>query len=272
MSLIINLCPTGMIPTKQMTAHVPIYPKEIISTAVRCAELGARIVHIHPRNKEGKPTWKKEIFAEIIGGIREQTNDILISATTSGRFWNDFERRSQCLELTDDLKPDLASLTVGSNNFIQSASVNDPTMIKQLAQKMMDVGIKPELEVFEPGMVNMANYLLRKIIKDDKPYFNILLGSLGTSPLHLPSLSAFLTLLPPTAVWSLAGIGRFQLRANVLALAAGGHLRVGLEDNIYLQKKELATNEALVERIAKIASMMDIFPASIEETRKQLGL
>ena len=137
----------------------------------------------------------------------------------------------------------------------------------------MDMGIKPELEVFEPGMVNKANFLLKKkIIVDKKPYFNILLGSLGTSPLHVPTLAAFLSLLPPNAVWSLAGIGRFQLRANVMALAAEGHIRVGLEDNIYQEGKELATNESLLKRILKIASEMNIYPATIEEVRSELGL
>jgi uncharacterized protein (DUF849 family) len=262
-----------MVPTKEITSFVPITPDEIIATAVSCAKLGARIVHIHPRDTHGKPTWKKEVFAKIIGGIREKTNEILISATTSGRYWGEFEKRSECLDLQEDLKPDLASLTVGSNNFIRSASVNSPTMIKQLAQKMMDRGIKPELEVFEPGMINMANYLLKKgIIVDTKPYFNILLGSLGTSPLNPASLASFLSLLPSEATWSLAGIGRFQLRANVMAMAAGGNIRVGLEDNIYYTKKNLASNEELLERLLRIASEMDISPSSIEETRGCLGL
>lgn len=265
-----------MVPTKEQTPHVPVTPQEIIDACVQCAIAGARIVHIHPRDQNGKPTWKKEVFARIIGGIRERTDKLLISATTSGRYWSEFDKRSACLELQGDLKPDLASLTLGSNNFIRTASVNTPSMIQDLARKMQDSGIKPELEVFEPGMVNTANYLLGKgILCNQAPYFNILLGSLGTSPLDVVVLGAFLAQLPPDSVWSLAGIGRYQLPANVLALATGGHIRVGLEDNIYYQhlpSKQLATNLQLVERVISIAGHMGIEVASPEETRSMLGL
>lgn len=237
--------------------------------------MGASIVHIHPRDKDGRPTWKKEIFARIIGGIREKNNKLLICVSTSGRNWSEFEKRSECLELTKDLKPDLASLTVGSMNFINQESINSPEMIERLALKMRSANIKPELEVFEPGMIHKANYLIKKgIIKDGSPYFNILLGSLGTSPLSPSVFSAFHALLPDNAVWSLAGIGSFQLDANVMSLALGGNVRVGLEDNLYLdrEKKILASNEKLVERILKIMSFLDLKATSPKETRKILKL
>lgn len=273
MSLIVNLCPTGMIPTKDMTHHVPTTPEEIIETSVACANMGARIVHIHPRDENGKPTWKKEIFAQIIGGIREKTDKLLISATTSGRYWSEFDKRSECLELEGDLKPDLASLTLGSNNFIHTASVNAPDMIQDLAKKMKDRGIKPELEVFEPGMANTANYLISKgILEADKSYFNILLGSLGTSPLDANVLGCFLSQLPRDAVWSLAGIGRYQLRANVMALAMGGHIRIGLEDNIFYKPGLLASNQDLLGRILRIAWFMGVDIATPKQTREMLGL
>jgi uncharacterized protein (DUF849 family) len=264
-----------MVPTKEITPYVPVTPDEVADTAVRCAELGARIVHIHPRDEYGKPTWKKEIHASIIEKIRNKTDKLLISATTSGRFWKDFERRSECLDLEGDLKPDLGSLTVGSNNFIKSASVNSPQMIADLATKMMDKGIKPELEVFEPGMVHKANILIKKgIIKDKAPYFNILLGSLGTSPVHPATFGAIHALLPSNAVWSLAGIGQFQLQANLLGLSFGGHIRVGLEDNIFYNRetKRLATNEQLLERIVGIMNLMGRQPTSPEETKQILNV
>jgi uncharacterized protein (DUF849 family) len=262
-----------MIPTKEMTPHVPVSPQEIIDDAVRCAEIGARIVHIHPRDEMGKPTWKKEVFAKIIDGIRSKTDQILISATTSGRFWDDFERRAECLELKGDLKPDLASLTVGSNNFIHTASINSPTIIHQLAQKMMDVGIKPELEVFELGMVHKTNVMLKKgLITNTSPYFNILLGSLGTSPLHPAAFAAFHALLPENAIWSVAGIGRYQLAANILGLVHNGHIRVGLEDNIYYQNKVLGTNDMLVARIVGLSQTLGRDIATIEQTREILAI
>src|SRR3990170_6985481 len=207
--IIINLCPTGMVPTKAMNPHLPVTPREIVSTALNCANLGASIIHIHPRDEHGHPTWEKAVFAEIISGIREKNDQIIINTTTSGRDWDEFEKRSDCLNLEADLKPDLASLTIGSQNFINTASVNSPEMIEKLALKMKEKGIKPELEVFEPGMMHKANYLIKKGVIEGVPYFNILLGSLGTSPLHPTVFSAFHALLPENAIWSVAGIGQF---------------------------------------------------------------
>lgn len=273
--LIINVALTGMVPTKNETPHVPVTPKEIAASALRCAKLGASIVHIHPRDKDGKPTWKKEVFAEIIKLIREKNKEVIISVTTSGRLWNEFEKRSECLDLKGILKPDLASLTVGSMNFIRTASVNEPEMIKSLAIKMGEKKIKPELEIFEPGMINTAKYLMKKgIISSEKPYFNILLGSLGSSPLDSSCLAAMLNQLPEGAIWSFAGVGDYQLDADVVGLALGGHLRVGLEDNIHFDRArtKLATNETFVKRILAIADLMGIEIATAKEARKMLGL
>lgn len=272
--VIINLCPTGMVPTKAMNPQVPVTPQEIIASALACARLGASIVHIHPRDEQGKPTYKKEVFAEIIAGIREQNDQLIINTTTSGRDWTEFEKRSECLDLTGDLKPDLASLTVGSQNFVNTASMNAPEMIERLATKMRNNGIKPELEVFEPGMIHKANYLIKKGIITGIPYFNILLGSLGTSPLHPATFGAFHALLPDNAVWSVAGIGQFQLDANIMGLSFGGNIRVGLEDNMYFdrEKKVLASNEMLVERMVKQIKLMHLEVATPADTRTLLGL
>ncbi|HVY53042.1 MAG TPA: 3-keto-5-aminohexanoate cleavage protein [Gammaproteobacteria bacterium] len=273
--VIINLCITGMVPTKDMTEFIPISSAEIIRTALACGRLGASIIHVHARDTDGKPTWKKDVFAPIIEGIRNKNNNLIINTTTSGRNWSDFERRADVLELSGDLKPDMASLTVGSMNFIKDPSMNSPEMIEQLATKMMERDIKPEFEVFEPGMVHKANYLLeRGIVKDSHPYFNILLGSLGTSPLEPSVFAAFYAQLPKNAIWSVAGIGTYQLDANIMSLAYGGSVRVGLEDNIYYdrQKTLLASNEMLVERIATIIRQMGLEVATAEEARIMLGL
>jgi uncharacterized protein (DUF849 family) len=275
MSLIINLALTGMVPTKEMTPHVPITPQEIIDTVIRCGEMGVQIAHIHPRDADGSPTWKKEAFQRIICGIRSRNEKILISATTSGRNWSEFEKRSECLELEGDDKPDLGSLTIGSLNFIRTASVNPPDIIHQLAQKMADRGVKPELEIFECGMIHKANTMLKTgLIKDNKPYFNILLGSLGTAPMHPSAFAAIHVLIPENAEWSVAGVGPYQLDANLLGIAFGGNVRTGLEDNIYLDKnkKVLASNEQLVQRIVDIAGRMGLKIASFGETCQRLGI
>lgn len=275
MGVIINLAGTGMIITKEMTPHVPITVQEIIDTSLRCAELGAQILHIHPRDENGKPTWKKEVFQKIITGIRNKNPHVLISATTSGRNWSAFDKRSECLELTGDDKPDLASLTIGSLNFIKATSVNEPQMIHQLAQKMIDHGIKPELEIFDAGFLHKANVMLKTgIIKDEKPYFNILLGSLGTAPLHPSVFAGIHALLPPNAEWAVAGIGSYQLDANLMSLSFGGNIRTGLEDNIYFdrQKKILATNEQLLLKITLFIQTMGLSVASCQEVRERLGI
>ena len=273
--IIINLCLTGMVPTKELNPNTPITPDEIVDCTLKCADLGASIIHIHPRDENGQPTWKKEIFADIIGKIRSKNKELVLCVTTSGRNWNEFEKRSECLELEGILKPDMASLTLGSMNFIRQESVNSPEMIEKLALKMKEQNIKPEIEIFEPGMLHKANYLIEKgIIENDNPYFNILLGSLGTSPIDPTVFASIYNLLPANAVWALAGIGDFQLRSNILGLIFGGNVRVGLEDNIFFnrEEKKLASNENLVKRISEIIKLMGLEIATPKETREILNL
>lgn len=264
-----------MIPTKELNRSVPLTPQEIAKEVDMAVKHGASIVHVHARDKSGEPTWKKEIYAEIIKRIREKQLDVIITVSTSGRNWSEFEKRAEVLELDGDVKPDMATLTMGSMNFINTASMNSPEMIEKLATTMQKNGIKPEFEIFEPGMIHKANFMLeRGIIKDENPYFNIFLGNLGTAPLEITNVSALLNLLPKNANWAFAGLGRFQLRANVMGLTLGGGVRLGLEDNIYLnqEKDELASNQSQLERINKIIELMDLEISSIGETRKNLGL
>jgi 3-keto-5-aminohexanoate cleavage enzyme len=271
--IIINACLTGMVPTADMTPHVPISPKQIVECALECIKLGASVIHVHARNPDGTPTWKKTIFEEIIKGIRAVDKDVVISVTTSGRNWSEFEKRSECLEISGKLKPDFASLTVGSLNFIRTASVNTPDMITKLALKMKEKGIKPELEIFEPGMIHMTKYLIKKeIISPDRPYFNLFFGSLGTMPLEPASLAVYHALLPQGAIWSVGGVGDYQLDANVMSLSMGGHVRVGLEDHIYFDRKreKLASNQNLIERLVKMIKLMDLEVATSKEAREML--
>jgi len=264
-----------MVPTKEMNPYVPITPEEIVKDAMACKKLGCSIVHIHPRDKDGKPTWKKEYFKKIIGMIREKAPELLISATTSGRHWPEFEKRSECLELSGDYKPDMASLTVGSMNFMHDPSTNSPQIIEQLALKMKEKGIKPELEIFEAGMIHKAKFLMEKnILSSEKPYFNIFFGNLGTAPLDAVSVGSFLGILPLGSIYSFGGIGRFQLDSNMAGVAFDGNIRVGLEDNIFMdaEKKHPASNAMLVERIVKIIKLSGREIATPKETRKMLNI
>lgn len=268
--LIIKLAPTGMIPTKDQTAYIPITPEEIALDTYKAYKLGASIVHVHARDEQGRPTHKKERFAEIFELIREKCPDIIICATTSGRVTPQVEHRSEVLAL----KPEMASLTVGSLNFPNYPSVNSFQTIRDLARIMMKNEILPELEIFESGFINTSKYLAKRGELKLPMHFNLLLGSLGSIPAGMKDLVYLVGSLPANSTWSATGIGRFQTRINTAAMLMGGHVRVGIEDSIYYNypMKEIATNEALVKRIVRLAKEIGREIASPDEARQMLGI
>ncbi len=273
--LIVNFCPTGMIPTKAMTPHVPITPDEVIDDACRALELGVAIVHLHAREADGSPTYRGEIYEKMILGIRRHFSDAVICVSCSGRNYPEFEQRSEVLELSGAARPDLASLTLTSLDFPTGTSQNAPDMVLALGEKMVARGIKPELECFDFGMINAANVLIGKGLLGEPPhYFNLLLGSRYSVPATARHLSNMIEDLPPDSLWSATGIGLFQLPMNVLAIAMGGHCRVGLEDNIYhgFDRAELATNAGLVGRVAHISETFGRPLANSTTARALLGL
>lgn len=272
--LIINAAITGMVPKKKDTPYVPLTVQEIIEDAERCCKAGASIVHIHARDENGEPTYKKEVFAEIIRGIRSRCPDLIICASTSGRAHNTFEKRSEVLELEADAKPDMGSLTMGSLNFANQASINTPEMIESLALKMKDNGIIPEIEIFESGMINAAKALISKGVLVEPYYFNLLLGSIYSAPGTLFDLSCMVKNLPLGVHWGAAGIGKFQLNMNLAAILMGGNVRVGLEDNIYYDndKRELATNEMLIQRLVRLSHEIGREIATPQEAREIIGI
>lgn len=270
--LIINACITGMIPTKNSTKFVPISTEEIIEDAIKVCDAGARIVHLHARDETGKPTYKAKTYEKIISSIKKQRPELICCTTTSGRGWSDFEKRAEVLELTGSSKPDMASLTLGSLNFLSGASVNTISTIERLALKMKEKKIKPELEVFDYGMINIAKYLERHKILEGIKYFNIMLGNINTAQADIGNLSNMIKELPSNSIWASAGIGQYQLPMNTAAILAGGHVRVGIEDSIYYdyKKTKLASNEELVKRIVRIADELQRPIASFSQTKKLL--
>lgn len=271
--VIINAAVTGMVPLKSETPHVPISENEIVRDAIACHRAGAAIIHLHVRDIDGNPCYKAEKYGRIIRRIREEC-DVILSASTSARVFKEFEKRSEVLLLEGIEKPEMASLTTGSFNFPKQASVNPPEMIFRLAETMLARGIKPEIEIFDSGMLHYVKYLDSKM-KFPRPfYFNLLFGSLGGIPGRLEDMAYLVMNLPQESVWSAAGIGVFQLPVNTMALVAGGGVRVGLEDNIYYDydKRRLASNGQLVERIARIARELQRDIASPKQVRKALNL
>jgi 3-keto-5-aminohexanoate cleavage enzyme len=269
--LIINAAITGMVPMPQHNASVPITVPQIVAEARRCAAAGASIIHLHAREAGGAPTWRREIYQEIIDGIRGVCPELLISGSTSGRLWSDFEKRAAVL----DCRPDFASLTPGSMNFPGAASVNPPETVQKLAAAMAERGVVPELEFFELGMIDFVrDFLMPKGWLRPPFYANLLLGSLGTMAASARNLVHMVDALPAGTVWSAAGIGRFQFPINTLAIAMGGHVRVGLEDNLWMDaaRTDPATNARLIERVVRLASATGRSIATPAEARLVLGL
>lgn len=249
--MIINLCPTGMIPTKSMTPHIPEEPNEIIDCVLECCDIGITMVHLHAR-EQGIPTWKPEIYHRVVEDLTNNAPELIICVSTSGRTFPELEKRSAVLEI-DGI--DMASLTLSSVNFNSEASVNSPAMIISLLEKMNESGVKPELEVFDSGMVNYAKYLIKKGLLTPPYYFNFILGNVSCMQPTLLGIGYMLSELPPDSVISMGGIGNHQRTVNNLAIVNNMGVRVGLEDNIWMDDERtfLATNAELVRRVHKVA-------------------
>lgn len=268
---IVNVCLTGIIPTKKMNAFVPLTPEEIAKDVEDCIELGASIFHVHARDEQGHPDWRKETYETIFKAIRRVSREVAICASTSGRRWTEIEKRTACLDANP--RPDMASLTLGSLNFMNEGNLNSPQIILTLHQMMNERGIKPELEIFDIGMARTTARLINDGILQPPCYANIILGNTSTADASLLDLAALLQHLPKEIIWCAAGIGKTQLKANTLGILFGNGVRVGLEDNLYIDdNKTPATNAGLVERVVKIGRLLGKSPMSISETRERLGL
>ncbi len=273
-SLILNACLNGMLPTRSKNPHTPIAPDEIVREVGVAAACGAAIAHIHARGRDGAPTWDPGVYREIIQGIRAQNPDIIVCATTSGRLWSEREKRAAVLWLEGEHKPDMASLTLGSMNFPAHVSANPPDDILYLLDAMNAQGIVPECEVFDPGMIDFLRHLTETGRLRAPYYVNILMGNRGTSAATPMNLAWMADRLPPGGVWAAGGIGKAQFTVNCLALAMGGHVRVGIEDNLYLdsETKTPASNEVLIRRVLDVARAMGRRPLAPAAVRPLLGL
>ena len=272
---IINFTPTGMLMNKKDTPYIPISVNEIIADVKRAYQIGITTVHLHARNEDNQqPCYKKEVFKEIILGIREFAPDLVIAVTTSGRCYNEFSMRTDVLNLDGQAKPDMGSLTLSSLNFNKTASINEPQMIKSILLKMNEQGIKPELEVFDAGMINYAKYLIRKGLLRAPYYFNFILGNIACAQPTLLQTGVLISELPENSICTLGAIGNFQLQTNALAIVNGYGVRVGLEDNIWYDntRTKLATNEEYLLRIHKIMDTMDKELCTSQEFRELADL
>jgi 3-keto-5-aminohexanoate cleavage enzyme len=266
--LIITVAPTGSVPTKMMTPHVPITSDEIIETAINCEKAGASIIHIHARNPDDESASTDfGIFKEIYSGLNAHTN-LILQISTGGRAGMAYVQRCERLKL----RPEMASLTTGSVNFPNSVYANSPQLIESLARDMRNYGIKPEMEIFDVSMIRNALDLVEKGLANPPLHFDFVMGLKGAIPATIENLVHLKNSIPPNATWSVAGVGPAQLQMATHAILMGGHVRVGLEDNIYYRKGELATNEQLVERVFRIAGELGREVADTHKTRRILHL
>jgi 3-keto-5-aminohexanoate cleavage enzyme len=272
--LIVNVALTGMVARRARVPHVPVTSEQIVADAERCFEAGATIFHLHARDADERPTWRREAYAETIVELRRRCPGAVVCATTSGRDGADVDQRADVLQLDGEARPDMASLTLGSLNFRDGPSVNAIATVEELARRMAAAGIQPELELFDLGMAHLAHRLLDRGLIAQPLYANVMLGFPNGMPADVRALAALLGSLPAQTVWAAAGLGAFQRPANALAIAAGGHVRTGLEDNPHLDHvtRTPATNLQLVERAAQLAAAVGRPLATPAQTRAALGL
>lgn len=267
MNKIINFTPTGTQTTRE-NSYAPLTPNEIIEEVHEAYELGITLTHIHARDPITlENTYKKEVYRDIIEGIRKHCPDLSICVSLTGRLHPEFEKRSEVLELY----PDMGSLTMSSLNFPKGASVNEPKMILKLIEKMEHYGVIPEIECFDSGMLNYTNYLIEKNILKFPHYINVILGNIYNSQSDISSVASVLYNKPKNSIICFGGIGKDQLKANVLGLLYGDGIRIGLEDNLYFKEKEKTKNITLLNRINKIMNEMNLTSMKPSEFKKLIG-
>ena len=269
--VILTVAPTGAWPTKKETPYVPLRPREIADEIYACWKAGASIAHIHVRDDEDKSSMSFEKFEETVRYIRETDCDIVINLTTSGQLGLDDEAR---MKHVIELKPDIASYDCGSMNWMHSSVFeNSPRFLEKLGLAMQENNVKPEIEIFDAGMIYNALYYLKKGILKAPLHFQFVLGAAGGMDATVENLVFLKSLLPENCTWGALGIGKGHLPIMYAALALGGHVRVGMEDNVFYSKGVLAkSNVEFVERTKRIVKELNKEIASPDEARQILGL
>lgn len=266
--LIITVAPVGSVPRKKDTPHIPITSQEIIDCALRCEDAGAALIHIHVRDAEEKSSDDPELFAKVVDALKERSR-LITQVSTGRRLPGDgYESRFPRLAC----RPEMASLSTGSVNFPTHVYSNSTEMVEKLAGDMKRLGVKPEMEIFDVAMIQNAISLGEKGLADTPLHFNLVMGVPGGIPANIDHLVHMVRSLPAGSTWTVSGIARSQLPVGVHAMLMGGHVRVGLEDNIYLKKGVLATNEQLIERVVRLAGEFGREVATPDEARALLSL
>ena len=267
--LIITVAGVGAETTKAAQPGLPVTAAEIGADAARCREAGAAMYHLHVRDVGGAPTQAREVFAAAIEAIRART-DIIIQTSTGGAMGMSADERLQPLELG----PEMASLTTGTANFGDEVFFNDTALMSAFYQRMQAKGVRPEFEIFEAGQIDNA----LRLVKKHGPagpllHWDFVLGVPGSMSGEPRNLMFLVDRIPEGSTWTCTGIGRWHMPMTLTALALGGNVRLGFEDNIFLHKGVLARENAeLVGRVARIAQEWDRACATPDEARRILKL
>jgi len=265
---IITAALTGAEVTRAQQPALPITPEEIGIAAAECAQAGAAIVHVHARLNDGTPTQDKEVYRQIIAEVEKRCN-VIVQVSTGGAVGMTATERLAPVTL----KPEMATLSMGTVNFGGDVFMNHPADMEAFAQAMRAHGVKPELEIFDSGMLTTAARWLKIGLLDSPAHFDLVLGIPGGMAGTPEALMYLRSQLPPDATWTVAGIGAAQLPLAALAILLGGHVRVGFEDNVYYRKGELASSNAqLVARIARLAQELGRDVASATDARAILDI
>lgn len=285
--IILSCAITGAGDTAGRSPHVPVTPGQIAESAIEAAEAGAAVVHIHVRDPEtGKTARRHELYAEVVELIRSSGSDVILNLTAgmgadfipseenpaTGGEGSDmadaYERVAHVLEL----KPELCTLDCGSMNYSDAAYVATPDQLREMARLIRDAGVKPEVECFELGHIWLAGTLMEEGLIAEPPLFQLCMGIPFGAPATTANLLAMRDNLPVGALWAAFAIGQMEMPFVAQSMLIGGHVRVGLEDNLYLEKGVMATNRQLVEKARCIVESLGARTVTPNRARQILGL
>ncbi|MFB5663121.1 3-keto-5-aminohexanoate cleavage protein [Alteribacillus sp. HJP-4] len=266
--LIITVAPTGAQTTRKHTPYVPLTPKEIAESIYESWKAGAAIGHVHVKDLMGENTMDLKVYQEVIDRVQEKCDIILNLTTAGGLETSEEERLKVC-----DLNPEMATFDAGSMNFGSSVFHNPPGFLEELASRTQLRRIKPEIEVFDVGMIHNALRIAKKGLLDEPFHFQFVLGVAGGMPATPRNLMYMVDSIPKDSTWSAIGASKDQLAINTMSILLGGHVRVGMEDSVYFRKGELATTNAqFVTRIVELARTLGREIATPDEAREMLKL
>ncbi|MBT3225212.1 MAG: 3-keto-5-aminohexanoate cleavage protein [Deltaproteobacteria bacterium] len=282
-NVIVSAAIIGASPTRAQSQYIPITPAEIADSALGAHKAGAAIVHIHVRNPEtGEVSNELSLFAEVVERIRAKA-DVVLNLSTGGGggmyISADGEVTSGLLSAEErvahilELKPEICSLDIGTMNFGPGLFVNAESVVDKMAAMIKEIGSKPEIELFDLGHIEIAKRLIKLGLIEGTPHYQLCMGTAGSMAATPTNAVHFAECLPADSTWSIFGVGRTQFPMAAMGVLLGGHVRVGFEDNLYLDKGVKAeSNAQLVERAVAIIGDLNKKVASVEETREILGL